>query len=114
VRHLGIDEHRFRSVRWFKDEAGAWRRIEPWMTTLVDLATGEVIDVVDGRDAAAVADWLAAQPRWWRRRVEVVGSTPPLRFAPLSAAGCPRPASRSTTSTWSGPATTCSPPFVAA
>jgi transposase len=63
VRHLGIDEHRFRSVRWFKDPAdpaGAWRRIEPWMTTFVDLATGEVIDVVDGRDATAVATWLAA------------------------------------------------------
>jgi transposase len=27
---LGIDEHRFRSVRWFKDDAGSWRRIEPW------------------------------------------------------------------------------------
>ena len=72
VRHLGIDEHRFRSVRWFKDPAGSWRRIEPWMTTFVDLATGEVIDVVDGRDAASVANWLAAQPRWWRRRVQVV------------------------------------------
>jgi transposase len=80
VRHLGIDEHRFRSVRWFKDGAGSWRRIEPWMTTFVDLATGEVIDVVDGRDAAAVAHWLAAQPRWWRRRVRVVAIDPSASF----------------------------------
>jgi len=83
VRHLGIDEHRFRSVRWFKDPAdpaAAWRRIEPWMTTFVDLATGEVIDVVDGRDAASVATWLAAQPRWWRRRVEVVAIDPSASF----------------------------------
>lgn len=80
VRFLGIDEHRFRSVRWFKDDSGSWRRIEPWMTTFVDLATGEVIDVVDGRDAAAVATWLAAQPRWWRRRVEVVAIDPSASF----------------------------------
>lgn len=80
VRHLGIDEHRFRSVRWFKDDEGSWRRIEPWMTTFVDLATGEVIDVVDRRDAAAVANWLAAQPRWWRRRVEVVAIDPSASF----------------------------------
>ena len=32
VRWLGIDEHRFRSVRWFREEAGAWRRLEPWST----------------------------------------------------------------------------------
>jgi transposase len=81
VRWLGIDEHRFRSVRWFKDEdTGAWRRVEPWMITLVDLATGDVIDVIDGRDAAAVKTWLAAQPRWWRRRVEVVAIDPSAAF----------------------------------
>jgi transposase len=80
VAHLGIDEHRFRSVRWFKDDGGAWRRIEPWMTTFVDLDTGQVIDVVDGRDAAAVATWLAAQPRWWRRRVQVVAIDPSASF----------------------------------
>jgi len=80
VRFLGIDEHRFRTVRWFRDDAGGWRRIEPWMTTMVDLATGEVIDVVDGRDSAAVAAWLEAQPRWWRRRVEVVAIDPSAAF----------------------------------
>lgn len=80
VRHLGVDEHRFRSVRWFKDQAGSWRRIEPWMTTFVDLDNGEVLDVVDGRDAAAVANWLAAQPRWWRRRVQVVAIDPSASF----------------------------------
>ncbi|MGJ3509827.1 ISL3 family transposase [Enemella sp. A6] len=80
VRSLGIDEHRFRSVRWFRDDTGSWRRVEPWMTTFVDLATGEVMDVVDGRNAGAVANWLAAQPRWWRRRVEVVAIDPSAAF----------------------------------
>jgi hypothetical protein len=39
VRRLGIDEHRFRTVRWFRDEDGTWRRVEPWMTAMVDLAS---------------------------------------------------------------------------
>ena len=80
MAQLGIDEHRFRSVRWFKNEVGSWQRVEPWMITFVDLANGEVLDVVDGRDSAAVAGWLAAQPRWWRRRVEVVAIDPSAAF----------------------------------
>jgi len=81
VRRLGIDEHRFRSVRWFRDEAtSSWRRVEPWMTCLVDLSSGNVIDLVDGRDSAAVRAWLEAQPKWWRRRVEVVAIDPSAAF----------------------------------
>lgn len=92
VTQLGIDEHRFRSVRWFKDDAGAWKRVEPWMITFVDLANGEVLDVVDGRDSAAVAAWLAAQPRWWRRRVQVVAIDPSAAFRSAVRRWCPRPA----------------------
>jgi hypothetical protein len=34
-RVLGIDEHRFRSVRFLRDpESSAWIRHEPWMTTI--------------------------------------------------------------------------------
>ncbi len=86
VRRLGIDEHRFRSVRWFRDPhypaggPGRWRRVEPWMTCLVDLSSGNVIDLVDGRDSAAVRTWLQAQPKWWRRRVEVVAIDPSAAF----------------------------------
>jgi len=50
------------------------------MTTMVDLDTGTVIDVVDGRNAAAVAQWLAAKPKWWRRRVKVVAIDPSAPF----------------------------------
>ncbi|MCC9193848.1 hypothetical protein LOC59_09360 [Arthrobacter sp. zg-Y916] len=43
-RMLGIDEHRYRSVRFFRDPVTkAWRRFEPWMTTIVDLDTGQVL-----------------------------------------------------------------------
>lgn len=61
VKYLGVDEHRYRRVRWFRDPAtSAWRRVEPWMTTVVNAASGEVLGVVDGRDSAAVE--LAVRP----------------------------------------------------
>ncbi|MGP9615385.1 transposase, partial [Brachybacterium sp. AOP42-B2-9] len=72
VRRLGVDEHRYRSVRWFRTDEGAWRRFEPWMTTLVDLATGQVLGIVDGRDSRAVGDWLAQRSELWRERIEIV------------------------------------------
>jgi transposase len=82
VRRLGIDEHRFRTVRWFRDsdEPARWRRIEPWMTCMVDLSSQNIIDIVDGRDSAAVRGWLEGQPKWWRRRVEVVAIDPSAAF----------------------------------
>lgn len=81
VHSLGIDEHRFRTVRWYRDQdAGVWRRVEPWMTTFTNLATGQVIGVVDGRDSAAVKSWLKERPRWWRHRVKVVAIDPSAAF----------------------------------
>ena len=80
VYSLGIDEHRFRTVRWYKDEHDTWRRVEPWMTTFTNLATGQVIGVVDGRDSAAVRTWLKSRPRWWRHRVRVVAIDPSAAF----------------------------------
>lgn len=80
VTRLGIDEHRYRSVRWFRNDAGAWRRFEPWMTTLVDLATGQVLGVVDGRDSKAVGAWLKDRSSAWRDRVEVVAIDPSAAF----------------------------------
>jgi transposase len=72
VRRLGIDEHRYRQVRLFRDPEGGWRRYEPWMTTLIDADTGRVLGVVDGRDSAGVGAWLAARSVAWRAAVEVV------------------------------------------
>ena len=80
TRALGIDEHRFRSVRWFKDDEGAWRRVEPWSVLFTDLDTGAVLGVVDGRDGAAVRGWLRSRPRWWRHRVQVVAIDPSAAF----------------------------------
>jgi transposase len=80
VRRLGVDEHRYRSVRFFRDEHGGWRRYEPWMTTLVDADTGRVLGVVDGRDSAGVGTWLAARSPAWRAAVEVVAIDPSAAF----------------------------------
>jgi transposase len=80
VRRLGVDEHRYRSVRFFRDEHGGWRRYEPWMTTLVDADTGRVLGVVDGRDSAGVGAWLGARSTAWRQRVEVVAIDPSAAF----------------------------------
>ena len=80
VRRLGVDEHRYRSVRFFRDEHGGWRRYEPWMTTLVDADTGRVLGVVDGRDSAGVGAWLAARSPAWRDAVEVVAIDPSAAF----------------------------------
>ena len=44
VRRLGIDEHRYRSVRFFRDPAtNAWRRYEPWLGGLIE-AIGDMAD----------------------------------------------------------------------
>ncbi len=80
VRRLGVDEHRYRSVRFFRDETGGWRRYEPWMTTLVDTDTGRVLGVVDGRDFAGVGAWLAARSQAWRDAVEVIAIDPSAAF----------------------------------
>jgi transposase len=80
VRRLGIDEHRYRQVRFFRAEHGGWRRYEPWRTTLVDADTGRVLGVVDGRDAVGVGAWLAARSPAWRGAVEVVAIDPSAAF----------------------------------
>jgi transposase len=80
VRRLGVDEHRYRSVRFFRDERGGWARYEPWMTTLVDADTGRVLGVVDGRDRAGVGGWLQARSQAWRAAVEVVAIDPSAAF----------------------------------
>lgn len=80
VRRLGVDEHRYRSVKYFRRPDGTWARFEPWMTTLVDLDTGQVLGVVDGRDSAGVGAWLAARTPTWRQGVEVVAIDPSAAF----------------------------------
>src|SRR5665647_2209610 len=80
VTRLGIDEHRYRSVRYYRDEGGTWHRFEPWMTTVGDVDTGQVLGVVDGRDSAGVGAWLTARSQAWRDPIEVVAIDPSAAF----------------------------------
>ena len=48
------------------------RRRRRFTTAAVDAATGQIIDVFDGRDAAGLGKWVSQQPRWWTESVEVV------------------------------------------
>lgn len=80
-RMLGIDEHRYRSVRFFQNPTTrVWTRYEPWMSTIVDLDTGQVLGVVDGRDSTGVGEWLKARPLAWRLGVQVVAIDPSAAF----------------------------------
>ena len=72
IRRLGVDEHRFRQVRYLKDDAGKVTSVEPWSIVFTDLDTGAILDIVDGRRGQAVRDWIRARPRWWRNRGELV------------------------------------------
>jgi len=81
VRRLGIEEHRDRRVRFFRDPTTAkWCRYEPWMTTMVDLDTGVVLGVVDGRGSAGVRAWLQARSAAWLGGVQVVAIDPSAAF----------------------------------
>jgi transposase len=92
-RMLGIDEHRYRSVRFFRDPATkAWKRYEPWMTTIVDLDTGQVLGIVDGRDSEDVREWLFARPLEWRLGVQVVAIDPSAAFRKALRMWLPRTA----------------------
>jgi transposase len=92
-RMLGIDEHRFRSVRYFQDPASkTWTRYEPWMTTIVDLDTGQVLGVVDGRNHKGVGDWLFARPLPWRLGVQVLAIDPSAAFRKALRMWLPRTA----------------------
>jgi transposase len=54
----GLDETLFcRRGRW---------RTQAWSTSIVDVRRGQLLDVVEGRNAAAPCAWLAARPNAWR------------------------------------------------
>ena len=50
------------------------------MTTLVNVASGQVLGVVDGRDSAAVQAWLGHRSQPWRDRIQIVAIDPSAAF----------------------------------
>lgn len=61
VTALGLDETLFARV-------GRWRTLS-WSTSIVDVATPRLLDVVPGRDAVEPCKWLAERGEEWCARV---------------------------------------------
>jgi transposase len=61
VAALGVDEVLFARL-------GRWRS-QAWSTSIVDVATGQFLDVIEGRSAAGLCEWLAQMPIAWRDMV---------------------------------------------
>jgi transposase len=80
---LGIDETRFRSVRWVLDGV-TWKRSDPWLTSFVDCSRdgpGSLLGLAPGRTGVCVREWLAEQPPAFRHRVEIVVIDPSAPYA---------------------------------
>jgi transposase len=68
---LGIDETRRGKAKWDTDpDTGRRRWVDRWDTGLVDI-TGDqgLLAQVNGRNSAAVIDWLATQEPTWRAQI---------------------------------------------
>jgi transposase len=80
---LGIDETRFRSVRWWLDGI-TWKRSDPWLTSFVDCSPdgpGSLLGLAPGRTGGCVKDWLAEQTSAFRDTVEIVIIDPSAPYA---------------------------------
>ena len=58
VEALGVDEVLFARL-------GRWRT-QMWSTSIVDVASSQLLDVIEGRSSAGLCDWLTARPASWR------------------------------------------------
>ena len=61
VEALGLDET-------LRCRLGPWK-VQQWSTQVVDVRRGQLLDVVEGRNAAGPCVWLAARPELWRDQV---------------------------------------------
>ena len=80
---LGIDETRFRSVRWVLDGI-TWRRSDPWLTSFVDCSadgSGSLLGLAPGRTGGCVRDWLGEQTDAFRDAIEIVVIDPSAPYA---------------------------------
>jgi transposase len=80
---LGIDETRFRSVRWILNGI-TWKRSDPWLTSFVDCSRdgpGSLLGLAPGRTGACVKDWLGEQSDAFRKKIEIVVIDPSAPYA---------------------------------
>jgi transposase len=69
VEVIGVDEHVWRHTRWG----------DKYVTVIIDLTPvrnhsgpARLLDMVEGRTKHAFKTWLAARPKRWRDRIEIV------------------------------------------
>ena len=96
VRRLGIDEHRYRSVRFFREPSGTWRRFEPWMSTIVDIDTGQVLASSTAPTPPRSTSGLPCEASSGGTPFRSSQSTRRPRSARPCASSCPVPPSAST------------------
>jgi transposase len=80
---LGIDETRFRSVRWLLDGI-TWKRSDPWLTSFVDCSadgSGSLLGLAPGRTGACVREWLGEQTEQFRKTIKIVVIDPSAPYA---------------------------------
>jgi transposase len=80
---LGIDETRRGKPRWVRDsDTEAWRRIDPYDTGFVDLASVQgLLGQREGRTSKTVVDWLREQTPEFRSTIEFVAIDPAAVYA---------------------------------
>jgi transposase len=62
VAAVGLDEVLFaRQGRW---------RTQVWSTSIADVATGQLLDVIEGRSAVGACRWFAARPSGWCEQID--------------------------------------------
>jgi len=54
VTALGVDEVLFARLGWWRTQA--------WSTQIVDVARGQLLDVIEGRSSGGLCEWLTAMP----------------------------------------------------
>ena len=89
---LGIDETRFRSVRWILDGI-TWRRSDPWLTSFVDCSSdgpGSLLGLAPGRTGACVREWLGEQSEAFRKMIKIVVIDPSAPYAAGIRAALPK------------------------
>jgi len=81
VRRIGIDEHRFRRVRYFRLPTGRWRRHEPWIPRSATWTPAASSACSLAAETPGVGAWLAARTPASGDRIEVVATDPSAAFA---------------------------------
>jgi transposase len=78
---IGVDETAFTRATAVKPTV--------FVTDVVDLHAGKLIDVIEGRSRKVLADWISDQPAEWTRQIKVAALDPFRGYGAALSAGLP-------------------------